>query len=1099
MALSQRDIVITPNRGASTEPVINFTGADASSSATITLRVINSSTVGTLSFEGTSGQLFSVTDSMVGTIFSVNDVSGIPSIEVLDTGAVKLAQYNGQVTISTATSISGAKLTVQGGVYVNGTVTATNFVGAFTGSVIGAATQLNATANTDAFEYIVGVAGSGSAQNAVVSTTNPFGFNASTGIVLINSSTTADAGGVKLYVNDGANGWPATTGATQTYGALRLRGGDNAVLDFGVNNVNTWIQATDKVALNNNYNLHLNPNGGNVGVGINTTAPRSKFEVVSGTVNSNADVPGTAATFAGSQSSGQGSTVSIESNDAMAADTGGVLGFGGRYITGGTGYANWASIKGLKLDAVSGNYGGYLSFFTRPTAGNNTERLRITANGGFSFGATGTAYGSAGNLLQSNGDAAPTWVAPGGLTVSVASNAINIRTISQTANAAYYPTFVNSNNAANAYELLYTTATFVINPMTSNVGIGITAPGAKLHVYNSAAAGAAPSTPEIRIEHQDINAVGTGGSAGGLLSFYNIQQNNTGWAADSVWGKIDFWSSQPTSGVAELKASIWAASDGTVGGTTRNTYIAFATALLTSAPAERMRIDSAGNVGIGTASPNGVLTLGTTDPILSFSASDATYSLRRTGTSMILNSSGYSGIASTSGTTLETRNGYVALLTGAGSAAERLRVTSTGGFSFGATGTAYGTAGQVLQSNGNAVPSWVSASGLVPTAIKTGAYTAVASDLVRVNSAAGAFTVSLPASPADGDKVGIFDVTNSCATNAVLVGANTKTIEGDATGVSINVIGAYTVFLYNSATTNWKSQIIPLVPTNAVNVNTLGTTTSANYFPTFVSANNGSASPMALYTAAGFTINPNTGYVGLGSSTITPKARLHIASGATTISAGYIIASATFLEAPLSTPGQAFITFGNSVSGTYSYGAASINYATQSSVGGGYGDLSFGTRSVTTDTAPTERLRIVSTGDVGIGTGTPAGKLHVVGTILATSTITAMYSDRRLKTNIRKITGALDKVDKLSGVLFTQNELAETFGYDDYSQQVGVIAQEVQEVQPEAVKPAPFDMAPDGSSKSGDNYLTVQYEKLVPLLIEAIKELREEVNRLKGK
>jgi hypothetical protein len=106
MALSHRDIVITPNRGASTEPLIKFTGADAASSATITLRVINSSTVGTLSFEGASGQLLSITDSMVGTIFSVNDVSGIPSIEVLDTGLIKLAQYNGSVSIGTTISLS---------------------------------------------------------------------------------------------------------------------------------------------------------------------------------------------------------------------------------------------------------------------------------------------------------------------------------------------------------------------------------------------------------------------------------------------------------------------------------------------------------------------------------------------------------------------------------------------------------------------------------------------------------------------------------------------------------------------------------------------------------------------------------------------------------------------------------------------------------------------------------------------------------------------------------------------------------------------------------------------------------------------------------
>lgn len=131
---------------------------------------------------------------------------------------------------------------------------------------------------------------------------------------------------------------------------------------------------------------------------------------------------------------------------------------------------------------------------------------------------------------------------------------------------------------------------------------------------------------------------------------------------------------------------------------------------------------------------------------------------------------------------------------------------------------------------------------------------------------------------------------------------------------------------------------------------------------------------------------------------------------------------------------------------------------------------------------------------LGVGT-TASGN---VGEIRATNAITAYYSDRRLKTNIVPISDALSKVKQLSGVLYTQNELAEQYGYHDYSQQVGVFAQDVQLVQPEVVKPAPFDIAPDGSSLSGENYLTVQYDKLVPLLIEAIKELEQEVSRLKG-
>ena len=87
-------------------------------------------------------------------------------------------------------------------------------------------------------------------------------------------------------------------------------------------------------------------------------------------------------------------------------------------------------------------------------------------------------------------------------------------------------------------------------------------------------------------------------------------------------------------------------------------------------------------------------------------------------------------------------------------------------------------------------------------------------------------------------------------------------------------------------------------------------------------------------------------------------------------------------------------------------------------------------------------------------------------------------------------------VNQIRGVYYTQNKFAEQFGYKDYKKQVGVIAQEVQKVLPESVKIAPFDMDREGNSKSGENYLTVQYEKLVPLLIQAIKEQQSEIDEL---
>jgi hypothetical protein len=104
--------------------------------------------------------------------------------------------------------------------------------------------------------------------------------------------------------------------------------------------------------------------------------------------------------------------------------------------------------------------------------------------------------------------------------------------------------------------------------------------------------------------------------------------------------------------------------------------------------------------------------------------------------------------------------------------------------------------------------------------------------------------------------------------------------------------------------------------------------------------------------------------------------------------------------------------------------------------------------------------------------------------------IVAYASDRRLKENITVIPDALAKLTSLSGVTFDWNSVSEQAGFipKRKSNEVGVIAQEVQAVLPEVVKPAPIS----------DQYLTVQYEKIVPLLIEAIKELAQQVADLRG-
>ena len=115
-----------------------------------------------------------------------------------------------------------------------------------------------------------------------------------------------------------------------------------------------------------------------------------------------------------------------------------------------------------------------------------------------------------------------------------------------------------------------------------------------------------------------------------------------------------------------------------------------------------------------------------------------------------------------------------------------------------------------------------------------------------------------------------------------------------------------------------------------------------------------------------------------------------------------------------------------------------------------------------------------------------SGDLHVEGNVIAYSTT---ISDERLKTDIVKIDGALDKVAQLNGYTFTYTA--------DGKKSAGVIAQEVQKVLPSAIAEStlPLKMGDDDETE----YMTVQYDQLMGLMIEAIKELKAEVAELKGK
>ena len=153
--------------------------------------------------------------------------------------------------------------------------------------------------------------------------------------------------------------------------------------------------------------------------------------------------------------------------------------------------------------------------------------------------------------------------------------------------------------------------------------------------------------------------------------------------------------------------------------------------------------------------------------------------------------------------------------------------------------------------------------------------------------------------------------------------------------------------------------------------------------------------------------------------------------------------------------------------------------------------------------APSKFLRVLNSQleiinhayNSAILTLTDGGSLSVVGEV------TAYSSDGRLKGNVQIIANALEKIEMIRGITFDWNDTAADLGFvPEDRHDVGVIAQEVEAVLPEAVRHAPFDrdMVDKTKSKSGENYLTVQYEKLTALLIEAVKELHTKVTYLEN-
>ena len=131
----------------------------------------------------------------------------------------------------------------------------------------------------------------------------------------------------------------------------------------------------------------------------------------------------------------------------------------------------------------------------------------------------------------------------------------------------------------------------------------------------------------------------------------------------------------------------------------------------------------------------------------------------------------------------------------------------------------------------------------------------------------------------------------------------------------------------------------------------------------------------------------------------------------------------------------------------------------------------------------TARIGVTTAGALGVGSA--AGTPTVDGLIRATNDVVAFFgSDRRLKENVTPITNPIEKINQIGGYEYDwipMEGIHENEGHD-----IGVIAQEIQEVLPEIV------------ARRENGYLAVKYERIVALLIECVKEQQVQINELKN-
>jgi hypothetical protein len=551
---------------------------------------------------------------------------------------------------------------------------------------------------------------------------------------------------------------------------------------------------------------------------------------------------------------------------------------------------------------------------------------------------------------------------------------------------------------------------------SGNMGIGTTTPASNLNI--STTSGAAPvnttSTNALRLTSTTTAAVGVGPSI-----LFEGQTGNT--TANYGFAAIQGFKSSATAGDYSGSLGFFTQASGGA-----------------SALTEQMRITSAGNVGIGTASPSHRLHVNGNVyvPIAnSYYCYTADYGMGTPASS---------GLQIFTGASDTIRFGHMA----SGTFTERMRMTAAGSLGIG-TQTPAGS----LHVSGTTGFTWSggsTSSGLVTIGTQgaTGGSLFINTNSLNTSFASGLAidgTYTSPLSTVNIKAVGV----NSGGGYGAILAFHTSDESALFERMRINQVGNVGI-----ATTSPQARL------------QVGGSTSPSQLRIYGGLAGTSSPQLMLYAASS---DHNWTLVGNHNAALTFNKGTFGAVGGELMRLdidGRLLIGTTAADQLLTIAGNIATTNG---ADRYIKLSSSSNYNyTLSAVGDDFRILENGT---------TARLAIkYPNGNVGIGTTDPTQKLHVVGQILASDNITA-YSDKRLKDNIVTVSDALALVSKMRGVTYTRKDTGQAG--------VGVVAQEMKEVLPQVVQEG--------------EYMSVAYGNVVGVLIEAIKELTARVAQLEGK